>query len=89
MFVESEKEAYSLTTIQLRRRDLKSSKKSKSKKFDTFKVTLYKDFDDDMEDDVGEALIEFDDHDSDIFDLSYYIGVSTLLKGILMPTSHH
>lgn len=69
----------------MRKRDLKSSKKSKSKKLDTFKVTLYKDFDGDMEDDVGEALIEFDDHDSDIFDLSYYIGVS---KGIIMTTSH-
>ena len=63
----------------MRKRGLKSSKKSKSKKLDTFEVTLYKDFDDgDMEDDVGEVLIEFDDHDSDTFDLSYYIGVSIL-----------
>lgn len=63
----------------MRKRELKKSKKSKSKKLDTFEVTLYKDFDDgDMEDDVGKVLIEFDDHDSDTFDLSYYIGVSIL-----------
>ena len=51
-------------------------------------MTLYTDFDGDsesgdMDDDVGEAHIEFDGHDSDTFDLSYYIGVSTLLLEFL------